>query len=149
MQTLRNWRWGRKMGVGDYGKDMMFEIGIERQKSSRWGDEKALMGNTKRQRHGGLECGDLMKLWRSQSKSQCSIILFPEHSSSVFPLLLVAVHGSTIISNEQWDLKIIKSIPVEAAINVLPTYSWPYHYRVHLPDFLLPKGLQWYLEIRV
>lgn len=54
MQTVRNWRWGRNMGVGNYGKDVMFEIGIERQKSSRWGDEKALMGTTKRQRHGGL-----------------------------------------------------------------------------------------------
>lgn len=63
------------------------------------------------------------------------MILFPDYSSSTFPLLLVAVHGSTIISNEQWDLKIIKSTPIAAAINALPTSSWPYYYRAHLPDF--------------
>lgn len=42
------------MGVVNHGIDVMFEIGIERQKSSSWGDEKALMGNSKRQRHEGL-----------------------------------------------------------------------------------------------
>lgn len=74
------------------------------------------------------------------------MILFPDYSSSAFPLLLLAVYGSTIISNEQWDLKTIKSTPTAAAINALPTYSWPYHYRAYLPDFQLQKSLSGWLE---
>lgn len=71
------------------------------------------------------------------------MILFPDDSSSSsFLLLSVVAYGSTFISSEQWDL----STPTAAAVNDLPIYPLPCHYRVQLPDLQLPEGLLGWLE---